>query len=85
NTADAECDLNGIRQKVPVQIELKSTPAGTMGTGANQKTSTYGFITYKNNGTAVNESFNLFLKVTVKYGWGEIKTGWITVKVEPTI
>ena len=87
-TADvdnAECDLNGVRQAVPVTVELKADYINlTMGTGADAKTSEYGFITYKNNGTKVS-AFNIYVKVTVDYGWGTIKTGFITVPVASTI
>ena len=87
-TADvdnAECDLNGVRQGVPVTVELKADYTNlTMGTGADKKTSKYGFITYKNNGTKVS-AFNIYVKVTVDYGWGTIKTGFITVPVASTI
>ena len=45
----------------------------------------FGFLTYRNNGTAVKE-FNLFVPVTVQYGWGIITTDEpITVKVNSTI
>ena len=45
----------------------------------------YGFLTYRNNSTAVKE-FNLFVPVTVQYGWGIITTeDPITVKVNSTI
>ena len=77
---DAECDLNGTRQPVPATIELAQTNATSMG----GVTSKYGFITYKNNLTVVNNDFNIFVKVTVTYGWGKIKTGWITVPVKHT-
>ncbi len=87
-TADvenAECNLNGVRQGVPVTVELKADYTNlTMGTGADKKTSKYGFITYKNNGTKVS-AFEIYVKVTVEYGWGTIKTGFITVPVASTI
>ena len=87
-TADvdnAECDLNGVRQAVPVTVELKADYENlTMGDGEDAKVSKYGFITYKNNGTKVAE-FNIYVKVTVKYGWGTIQTGFITVPVSSTI
>ena len=87
-TADidhAECDLNGVRQGVPATVELKvNTDDATMGNGRDAKTSDYGFITYKNNGTKVS-AFNLYIKVTVDYGWGTIQTGFITVPVKSTI
>jgi len=86
-TADvdnAECDLNGVRQAVPVTVELKANTNTTMGSGDDAKTSQYGFITYKNNGTKVS-AFNIYVKVTVEYGWGTIKTDFITVPVSSTI
>ncbi|MBQ1722622.1 MAG: hypothetical protein II034_02385, partial [Muribaculaceae bacterium] len=64
-----ECDLNGVRQKVPATIELAQS--GDL-------------ITYKNNLTTVNSDFNIFVKVTVAYGWGTIKTDWIKVPVKAT-
>jgi hypothetical protein len=45
----------------------------------------YGFLTYRNNGTAVKE-FDLYVPVTVQYGWGVITTDEpITVHVNSTI
>ena len=81
----AECDLNGKRQAVPSTIKLGSVGKGTIGTGANQVTSEYGFISYKNNGTVLTGDFNIFVKVKVNYGWGTILTDWITVPVKKTI
>ena len=86
---EAECDLNGKRAAIPVTVELKQEDAEegktiTMGTGKDAKTSKYGFITYKNNGTKVSE-FNIYLKVKVEYGWGIIYTDYIEVPVASTI
>jgi len=78
---DAECNLDGVRQAVPATIELTQINATSYG----GKTSKYGFITYKNNGTTVKEPFEIYVKVTVTYGWGDIKTDWITVPVAKTI
>jgi hypothetical protein len=86
-TADlehAKCNLNGVKQAVPATIVLKQEAAGTMGTGNDAKTSSYGFITYKNNGT-VTDGFELYIPVTVNYGWGTIQTEPITVKVAKTV
>ena len=85
DTDHAECDLNGKRQAVPSTIKLEPVAAGTIGTGANQVTSAYGFISYKNNGTVLTGDFNIFVKVKVNYGWGTILTDWITVPVKKTI
>ena len=75
---DAECDLNGQRQPVPATIELAQV------TTLPGVASMYGFITYKNNMTSVNSDFNIYVKVTVTYGWGKIMTDWITVPVKST-
>ena len=92
---NAKCDLNaegstakeitlatGATVKaiaVPSTIELKQV---TSVTGAS---SSYGFVTYKNNGTEVKEAYNIYVKVKVSYGWGEIYTDYITVPVAATI
>ena len=45
----------------------------------------FGFLTYRNNGTAVKK-FELYVPVTVRYGWGVITTDTpITVPVQSTI
>ena len=44
-----------------------------------------GNVTYKNNGTKVNDDFNIYIKVKVTYGWGVILTDYITVPVKATI
>jgi hypothetical protein len=66
---------------VPSTVELKQIDDTTFGKGSSK----YGFITYKNNGTTVNAAYNIYVKVTVKYGWGEIVTDYITVPVSTTI
>lgn len=78
--ADAECDLNGTRQAIPTSMELEQVAGTTF-----SPNSAYGFITYKNNGMTVSQPFNIFVKVTVNYGWGDLKTDWITVPVKTTI
>ena len=78
---EAKCDLNGELQAVPATIVLDQSAATTMG-GANSK---YGFITYRNNGAGVQNAFNLYIPVKVKYGWGEIVTDPIKVNVATTI
>ena len=78
---EAKCDLNGELQDVPATIVLAQSDATSMG-GANSK---YGFITYRNNGAGVQNAFNLYIPVKVKYGWGEIVTDPIKVNVATTI
>jgi hypothetical protein len=97
DTKTAMCDLNaegatakeitlatGAKVKaiaVPSTVELKQIDDKTFGKGSSK----YGFITYKNNGTTVNAAYNIYVKVTVAYGWGEIVTDYITVPVSTTI
>ena len=78
---EAKCDLNGELQDVPATIVLAQSDDTSMG-GANSK---YGFITYRNNGAGVQNAFNLYIPVKVKYGWGEIVTDPIKVNVATTI
>jgi hypothetical protein len=82
-TVDIEnitCDLNGAdpHVAVPATIVLEQTDASW-----NGLTSQYGFLTYKNNGNNVS-SFNLYVPVTVDYGWGQITTTEIKVSVKGT-
>lgn len=80
DTKSITCDLNGIAgQAVPATIVLEQTEP----TWQNL-TSKYGFLSYKNNGNNVS-SFNLYVPVTVKYGWGVIKTTEIKVPVKGTL
>ena len=81
DTKSITCDLNGANPHVavPATIVLEQTDPAW-----NGLTSKYGFLTYKNNGNNVS-SFNLYVPVTVKYGWGTIKTAEITVPVKGTL
>ena len=80
DTKSITCDLNGVTgQAVPATIVLEQTDP----TWQNL-TSKYGFLSYKNNGNNVS-SFNLYVPVTVKYGWGVIKTTEIKVPVKGTL
>ena len=45
----------------------------------------FGYITYKNNGQVITTAFNLFMNVTVKYGWGFITVEGVKVPVSTTI
>ena len=88
---NATCDLKNSENPdgskhiaVPATIQLASVPAGTVGSGKNEMTSEYGFVSYKNNGTVVTSDFNIYVKVKVDYGWGTIVTGEIAVPVKKT-
>jgi hypothetical protein len=80
---NAKSDLANMNGKVPATIELKQEAAGAKTDGDYSKTSAYGFITYKNNGTVV-DAFNLTIPVVVEYGWGKITTE-VTVPVAKTV
>ena len=82
------CDLKGMAPKVPETIVLEVKSAEEMqalvGEDVKLPETEYGFLTYKNNGTGVDD-FNFFLNVDVKYGWGKITKEGITVPVKATI
>ena len=56
---------------------MKYEPTGSFPGGNDE----YGYITYKNNGTTLNAATEMQVRVLVTYGWGQILTPWITVKV----
>ena len=88
---NAEDDLNGERTKLKANIILTQTEPGVtkikhptrddieVTLPANKQ----GFLTYLNN-TANVQTFNIFVKAKVKYGFGTIISDWITIKVNPT-
>ena len=77
----AQCDLNGELQAVPATIVLDQV-ATISGVTTTTK---FGYITYRNNGAGVQNAFNVYIPVKVKYGWGEIVTDPIKVNVATTI
>ncbi|MBQ8520999.1 MAG: hypothetical protein IJ456_06435, partial [Bacteroides sp.] len=79
DTKTAMCDLNNEWQAVPTTVVLEQVGPETF-----EAETDYGFLTYKNNGTNV-KAFNVYVKVTVKYGWGVINTDYIKVPVASTI
>lgn len=87
--ANAECDLNGKRQPLPknsvtlVQTKPGSTVANDpeSGTGVSLPANRNGFLMCKFTTVGLTESFNIFLKARVKYGFGTIQTDWIKIKV----
>lgn len=86
---NATCNLNvngnTSKKKVPETIELKGFDKnGNEVDFTTQTVDKLGYITYKNNGTVVDEDFELYLTVKVYYGWGMIQTGEITVPVKAT-
>lgn len=81
--ANVLCCMEGVTTELPVTIELGQNNLPSMGAGASQKTSRFGFLTYHNNGLAVND-FELLVPVTVTYGWGELSTGHIRIPVQGT-
>jgi hypothetical protein len=80
--ADAECDFQtkGTYKPIPATLDLQldATP-NKYGSDAP-----YGYVTYHNNGTKLQDDRTIRMKVTVEYGWGKIKTPWIYVTVAET-
>ena len=87
--ANAECDLNGKRQPLPknsvtlVQTKPGSTVANDpeSGIGVSLPANRNGFLMCKFTTVGLTESFSIFIKAKVKYGFGTIQTDWITIKV----
>ena len=44
----------------------------------------FGYLTYFNNGRVLTQDFKLYVKGTVHYGFGYLKTDWIAVPVKRT-
>ena len=92
DAANAQCDLNGVRQPVPATIVLTQTEVGATkvkdpvsGVEVTLPANDAGYLTYKNNGTNVTSDFNIFVKAKVAYGFGYIDSDWITIPVDKTI
>lgn len=86
-TADLDhilCDMNGVTDRIPSTLRLKQVADKSLGIGEERLESRFGFLTYRNNGTAVDD-FNLYVRVIVKHGWGELVSGYIRVPVQGTI
>ena len=88
-TADlvnAKCDLNGPDSfiSIPPYVFLNQNSLPQMGQGEDLKTSRFGFITYRNNGTGVRD-FNFYVNVTVSHRWGDLHSGYIRIPVQGTI
>ncbi len=87
--ADVQSNLNNSKvdkplpQTILVEYHGKTTPNDTE-VSWEGKTSKYGFLTYKNNGTEVTSDFELKVPVTVMYTYGQISTV-VTVRVKKTV
>lgn len=90
----AECDLNGERQTLPQSVILVQTEPGA--TTANDPDSgksvalpqnRHGYLMCKFCTVGLTQSFNIYVKARIKYGFGTIQTDWITVPVvmDPSI
>lgn len=79
-TEDITCSLTPDK-KLPATIKVEQVGTPWMGHDA---LTANGFLTYKNNGNVVSD-FDLFVPITVNYGWGTIVTKPITVHVNKTI
>lgn len=85
---NAECDMNGERQTLPQSITLFQTAPGatsaldpTSGGTIQLPVNRHGFLMVKFSTVGLTDSFNIFVKVKVKYGFGTIQTDWITIPV----
>ena len=92
--AHAECDLNGERQALPQSVILVQTEPGA--TSAKDPDSgeqvilpqnRHGYLMCKFCTVGLTQSFNIYVKARIKYGFGTIQTDWITVPVvmDPSI
>lgn len=77
---EIKCNLGGTNVAVPTNIELKWETQNPWNGVVNE----HGMLTYFNNGSPVTD-FELYVPVTVKYGWGELKSAIITVPVKGTV
>ncbi len=89
DVTSAEIDLNGTPQPVPATIVLNgyAAGAGTLPATVDELKSynaPFGYVTYKNNGTALDQNCNLYLKFKITYKWGEFLTDFIKVPVAKT-
>ena len=85
---NAECDLNGERQPLPHSANLFQTEPGATSTKDPESGSVitlpenrHGFLMFKFITTGLTDTFNIFVKAKVKYGFGTIETDWITIPV----
>ena len=90
--ANVKCDLNGRVAAIPAYLQLARVSYEDMAKvitdpKAYEKLAKtdFGYITYKNNGQVITTAFNLFMNVTVKYGWGFITVEGVKVPVSTTI
>ena len=90
----AECDLNGERQTLPQSVILVQTEPGA--TTANDPDSgeqvtlpqnRHGYLMCKFCTVGLTQSFKIYVKARIKYGFGTIQTDWTTVPVvmDPSI
>ena len=82
DTGSAMCDLNGVKQALPATVILKQYDKGESEVAEFEKSTSYGYLTYKNNGTKLQNSFHIYVKVKVDYGWGIIYSDEIEVNVK---
>ena len=80
---NATCNLNGTVQELPYTLEVAFVSAGETWTSTKDATRTfkadkkdfpYGAFVYCNNGTKIQNDFDLYLTVSVTYKWGVITT-----------
>lgn len=79
-----ETNLTGTWRKVADFPNLEVATAPSVLTPGGTISATDGYLTYKNNGNAIGQVFQLKVPVTVEYVWGKIVDLTITVNVEKT-
>ena len=86
NDADWYTDLAGVNTTVYSYNRTTSTPLSYALTAADiaaKKQSQYGWLTYNNNGTAV-QAFDIIVPMYVYYKWGKLMTK-VQIHVDATI
>ena len=85
---NAECDINGERQKLPHSLTLIQTKPGETsvkdpesGSVVSLPENKFGYLMCKFTTVGLTEGFHIFVKAKVKYGFGTLQSDWITITV----
>lgn len=83
-----EYDANGTRSQIPDSIIVMMTKKGetsvkdpVSGASVSLPANDHGYLMMRYRDTIKFDDYNLFIKLKVKYGFGEIVTDWITIPV----
>ena len=89
---NAECDMNGERQKLPHSVTLIQTKPGetsvkdpTSGSVVSLPENKFGYLMCKFSTVTLTSGFHIFVKAKVKYGFGTLQSDWITITVVNTV